>query len=143
MKDIVTQIQLDYPKIYLACHKEHVKERSNKEYLSSRDSTLLAHISSDDYSTPTQLAKHLNISLSTLSEALSKLEKLKFIHSQIDPEDSRKRQIRLSSKGLKAMKDLSVLDTDKLTQLLRKLSQEEMKTVATGISILAKATAYK
>ena len=40
----VLEIQRLYPQIYLACHVDHVRASSTEWRLSSRDSSILAHL---------------------------------------------------------------------------------------------------
>ncbi len=135
--DTVTEIQRLYPQIYLACHVEHVKARSNDAGISARDASILAHLSLTDYQRPRQLAGHLNISASTLSEALHHLASLGLVNHRVDADDERKVLFRLTESGLAAMKQASVLDSAKLQALVDKLSADEQRAVVTGLRLLA------
>ena len=44
----VLEIQRLYPQIYLACHVDHVRASSTEWRLSSRDSSILAHLDTDE-----------------------------------------------------------------------------------------------
>ena len=137
--DAVTEIQRFYPRIYLACHTHHIKARSNKHALSPRDATILAHLESEQWTSPTALARHLGIALPTLSEATTKLEELEYLEVTLDPNDERRRRLRLTAKGLEAMKGASVLNTERLSSLVALLTEEERYEVVKGLRLLADA----
>ena len=137
--DPVTEVQRLYPRVYLACHVHHVKARSNEHSLSARDSTILAHVEADHWTSPGQLARHLGISAGTLSEATTKLEELGYLEVNVDPDDERRRRLKLTRKGVEAMKGASVLNTDRLTTLMNRLSEDQRRQVVTGLRLLANA----
>jgi len=136
----VIQIQALYPKIYLACHSEHSKSRSSTRSLSNRDMTILAHLYDTQLTYNKQLAAHLKVAPSTLSEALNNLVALKMLVVSVDEEDERKSRYRLSALGEKALQESSVLNTQKLQQLLDKLTATEQQQVVEGLRLLADAS---
>jgi DNA-binding MarR family transcriptional regulator len=139
LEQVATEIQKYYPQIYHACHTEHVKAASSEVNLSSRDSAILAHVSVNELSNPSRLARHLKVSASTISEALANLESLGYVKSQKDANDDRKQKLVLTDKGLHAMKSSSVLDSFKLIHLLSFLTAEDRLRAVEGLAILAKA----
>ena len=138
--NLVIQIQAHYPKIYLACHSEHSKSRSSASSLSNRDMTILAHLYDGQLTHNKQLAAHLKVAPSTMSEALNNLVALQMLVVSVDAEDERKSRYRLSALGEKALQESSVLDSQKLQQLLNKLSATEQQQVVQGLRLLADAT---
>src|SRR5262245_11140292 len=99
---LVRCIQRYYPQIYLACHVDHVRTKSNRYHLSAHDSSLLAHL---DEAAPTlagDLARHLGISNSTLSAALKRLEALGYLARKPRPRDRRQIELRLTTAGAEA-----------------------------------------
>jgi len=72
----VFEIQRLYPQIYLACHVDHVRASSTEWRLSSRDSSILAHLYGATGMSPKMLATHLNVAASTLSAAIARLVEL-------------------------------------------------------------------
>ena len=139
-KNLVIQIQAHYPKIYLACHSEHSKSRSSASSLSNRDMIILAHLYDGQLTTNKALAGHLKLAPSTLSEALNNLVALQMLIVSVDAEDERKSHYQLSVQGEKALQDSSVLDTQKLQQLLNKLSATQQQQVVEGLRLLADAS---
>jgi DNA-binding MarR family transcriptional regulator len=136
----VLQVQMLYPRIYMACHADHVRAASSEGVLSARDSTILAHLAVDGYASPSVLAKHLNVTRATLSEALTNLEQLDYVTSRPDVEDERRRNVQLTGKGLEALSRSSVLDYKRLKHLLGALTSDERRRAIEGLSLLAGAS---
>jgi DNA-binding MarR family transcriptional regulator len=135
----VTEIQMLYPRIYMACHTYHTKARSSEVQLSARDSSILAHLSVKELTRPGALAKHLDVAASTLSEALHNLVSLGYVNSKIDPNDERRTEFKLTTKGVLAMKVSSVLDSQKVTTVLDRLTPDQRTNAIKGLRLLADA----
>ncbi len=140
---MVTQIQMLYPRIYMACHVDHVKARSSESQISARDSSILAHLNSEHFQRPSVLAKHLEVTPSTLSEALHNLVSLGYVSFKTNPDDERRTEFKLTAKGITAMKNSSVLDSNKVADLLGRLSPEEREKAVEGLRLLADAAIEK
>lgn len=135
----VLELQRLYPQIYLACHVDHVRASSTEWRLSSRDSSILAHLDSDAGMSPKVLAAHLNVAASTLSAAITKLVELGYINSDPAQSDKRHRELRLTQKGEEAMAATSVLEADRVAALLERLSEPERDAALRGLRLLARA----
>src|SRR5690349_2419799 len=98
----VIEVQRCYPRIYLACHTEHVKTTTGSA-LSQRDASILAHLREAELTSQADLARHLNVTPETVSEAIKKLGELGYVETSSDLEDERKRRVSLTEKGAKAM----------------------------------------
>jgi DNA-binding MarR family transcriptional regulator len=141
LEALVTEIQMLYPRIYMACHVDHVKARSSESKISARDSSILAHLSTEYFQRPSVLAKHLEVSPSTLSEALHNLVSLGYVSFKANPNDERRTEFKLTAKGITAMKNSSVLDSGKVVTLLGRLSRDDRQKAVEGMRILADAAA--
>lgn len=135
-------IQVAYPQVYLACHTRHQRKRTTVHRLSPRDSSILAHLDPVVAIKPAQLAAHLSIARSTLSEALKGLTALGY--TQQTPRTASKGQrggvgILLTPRGLAAIRETSVLEAPRLRAVLETLSPVELRAVARGMSVLASA----
>jgi DNA-binding MarR family transcriptional regulator len=139
VEDFVTEMQILYPRIYMACHVDHVRARSSASRISARDSAILAHLSLKQFQSPGALAKHLEVSASTLSEALHNLVSLGLVSVSTHPDDDRRAEFRLTENGRGAMKDASVLDSDRVAALFERLSKEDRRRAIEGLRILADA----
>ncbi|MBI3887250.1 MAG: winged helix-turn-helix transcriptional regulator [Opitutae bacterium] len=136
----IRAIQRCYPQIYLACHVDHVRTKSNRHHLSAHDSTLLAHL---DETTPMlagSLARHLGIANSTLSASLNRLESLGHLTRTPARRDQRQTELRLTAKGTEAMAEASVIDPRRIASVLAKLSPAKQKRAVAGLALLAAAS---
>ena len=138
---IVFEIQRLYPQIYLACHVDHVRASSTKWRISSRDSSILAHLDRETGMSPKTLAAHLSVAPSTLSAAIGRLVDLDYISSEPQQADQRQRELRLTARGVEAMESTSVLDRDRVSLLVARLNAEEREIALKGLVLLARAAA--
>jgi DNA-binding MarR family transcriptional regulator len=134
----VQEIQRLYPQIYLACHVEHVRASSTKWRLSSRDSSILAHLDTEKGMSPRTLATHLSVAPSTLSAAIRRLTELGYINSDPPQTDMRLRELRLTERGAAAMAGTSVLDSGRVEALLAALTKKEREIALEGLRVLAR-----
>jgi DNA-binding MarR family transcriptional regulator len=135
----VAAVQRAYPKIYLACHTRHERRRSNAAQLTAHESSLLAHLSATTPMRASELARHLDVTPSTMSAAIKRLAAAGYIASTRDPEDARALALRLSSKGAKAMQAGSVLDSALVRRLLAVMSADDRTRAIAGLELLAAA----
>ncbi|HEV2804348.1 MAG TPA: MarR family winged helix-turn-helix transcriptional regulator [Chthoniobacterales bacterium] len=136
---IVREIQRLYPQIYLACHVDHVRATSTKWKLSSKDSSILAHLDDKRGTSPRTLAAHLSVAPSTLSAAIRRLTDLAYISSEPAQADMRQRELRLTTRGVKAMAETSVLDGRRVAALLKLIDSEKRPAALNGLRLLAAA----
>ncbi len=133
----VRAIQRYYPQIYLACHVDHVRTKSNRHHLSAHDSTLLAHLDESQSTLAGSLARHLGIANSTLSPALNRLESLGHLTRTPSRHDKRQIELCLTALGAEAMAEASVLDAKRVAAVLENLSATEQKRAVAGLALLA------
>jgi DNA-binding MarR family transcriptional regulator len=136
---LVRVVQRCYPQIYLACHVDHVRTKSNRYHLSAHDSSLLAHLEEDAPTTPRELARHLGISNSTLSAALKRLEGLGYLARRAKVRDARQVELRLTAAGAEAMAAASVLDAGRVGAVLAQLAAAPRRRAVAGLQLLAEA----
>ena len=139
MTQDVRLVQTCYPQIYLACHIAHTTRRSSRSGLTPRDSSLLAHLDERTPVSPTALARHLGVGKSALSAAVKRLVRLGFIRVDRSPRDRRRFDLRLASEGVRAMRNSSVLEADRVARLLRILNASERRAALRGLTLLANA----
>jgi MarR family transcriptional regulator, organic hydroperoxide resistance regulator len=136
----VELVQRCFPQIYLACHKRHIRASSTTYRLSARDSSILAHLSQTIPITPTELAAHLSVRGSTLSAAIHRLVQLGYLQRKKTPRDRRTVALTLTPQGAKAMAKTSVLDSERVSTVLARLSRSEKQRALEGLALLAKAS---
>ena len=135
----VTQIQFAYPQIYYACHTRHERRRSSAARLSPRDAQLLVHLDVGAALAVSKLALHMDLAASTVSEALTRLEALGFVQKTPGSSDRRQVGVRLTPKGVAAVRDGSVLETDRLRRVLARMAPRDRVAVIAGLTRLARA----
>jgi DNA-binding MarR family transcriptional regulator len=136
----IERIQFCYPQVYYACHTRHVRARSDASHLSARDSEILVHLDRSTPQTLTELASHMDLARSTLSEAVSKLETFGYLEkAPRDRRDRRQIGIVLTRKGVEAVRRTSVLESRRLHTALSRLSSSDLSAVIAGLETLARA----
>jgi DNA-binding MarR family transcriptional regulator len=139
IEESLVRVQAAYPRIYLACHSRHQNVRTTPQKLSQRDASLLAHLTETDAVPHCDLAHHMGIAKSTLSEDLSGLEELGFVIRRTDADDARGTLISRTAAGTRAMSDGPVLESARLRELLGKLTEEERRRAIEGLELMARA----
>jgi DNA-binding MarR family transcriptional regulator len=135
----IAQIQFAYPQIYYACHTRHDRRRSTAGHLSPRDSQMLVHLDQGAALPVSRLAHHMGLAASTVSEALTRLESLGFVHKAPASSDRRQVGVRLTAKGVAAVRAGSVLETQRLRRVLARMSVRDRVAVVSGLTRLARA----
>lgn len=139
MDDELLAVLRAYPQIYLACHVEHRTRGASPNRLTAREAGLLAHIEDPGGASPAGLARHLGIAPSTLSAALARLAGQGLLTLDADPDDARRKRVRLTGAGRSALARDSVLDPDRLAAVLALLPADERRRAVDGLSALAEA----
>jgi DNA-binding MarR family transcriptional regulator len=139
MDSLVRRIQRAYPQIYLACHVEHTTH-SRDHGMSERDSRVLAHLDELAPVGVSVLARHLDVGLSTVSEAAQRLAALGLVERRQGTRDRRGVELRLTAAGLAHMQSSSVLDPARLAAVLAGLAPRERSAAVRGLELLARAS---
>ena len=135
----VAAVQRWYPQIYLACHTQHHRRRSNGLRLTAHESSILAHLSPEHPMRASELARHLGVGPSTMSAALKRLTSLGYVARARDASDRRAASLRLSKMGERALQAGSVLETSRVAALLAQLTRAERLQALRGLGLLAGA----
>lgn len=139
MDELVFAVQQFYPRVYHACHAEHVRKRSTPFRLSARDSAILAHLGQGGFSNARDLAHHLGIGAPTMSSALQHLERQGYLARGARTGRSPERRLALTEAGRAALQATSVLATDRVAALLQQLPARDRARAVAGLGLLAKA----
>lgn len=87
-----------------------------------------------------QLAQHMNVRSSTMSQMLDRLERERWICRNSAPDDSRVRIIELTNEGNKLIQAIELIWHERLAQPMETLSQEEQAQLIELLLKLAHAT---
>ena len=139
MDDLVRRVQRAYPQVYLACHTEHTTH-ARDHGMSERDSRVLAHLDELAPVTVSDLARHLGVGLSTVSEAAQRLERLGLVTRGRSAPDRRAVALRLTPAGVAHMQTSSVLDAARVATVLARLTGRDRSAAVRGLELLARAS---
>jgi DNA-binding MarR family transcriptional regulator len=134
----VRAVQACYPRIYLACHIQHLHRTAARANLTETESSLLAHLDEEQPIRASELARHMGVSRSSMSATIKRLMRLGYIASAREADDARALALRLSPAGARAMQAGSVLDTGRVAALLARLSPADRKKAIEGLGLLAR-----
>lgn len=135
----IRAVQAYYPRIYLACHIQHLRRTPARAHLTESESNLLGHLDERRPIRASELARHMGVSRSSMSATIKRLVRLGYIVRAREEDDARALALRLSPAGARAMQAGSVLDTGRVAALLAKLPAQDRKRAVEGLRLLAHA----
>ena len=136
----IERVQFAYPQIYYACHTRHERRRSDAVQLSMRDSEMLVHLDRATPTTVSALARHMDLARSTVSEAMTALERHGYVVKRpLGDRDRRHVGLVLTDKAVAAVRATSVLETARLRTVLLRLPPREREVVADALTRFARA----
>jgi DNA-binding MarR family transcriptional regulator len=135
----VAAVFRDYPRIFLSCHREHVRDPKSGMLLSSNQVSVLDHLDPVHATSLSGLAKHMGVTASTMSIAVDRLVKLGYVVRELDDADRRRVRLRLTDAGVRVCAASSVLEPDLVEQMLDQLSAAERREALKGLGLLARA----
>ena len=128
-----------YPLIYFACHTRHVADPDSENSLTSHQSSILDHLNDEVGLRVSDLASHMGVTNSTMSININRLSDMGYVTRERDVEDKRVVRVRLTEEGLRIKLASSVLDPDRVMNVLRKLDAREREKAIEGLRLLASA----
>lgn len=127
-----------YPRIFLACHTSHRRDPATRKVLSDSQASLLDHLDEVESIRLTDLARHLGITPSSASLAVSRLAARGYIARSRSPGDGREVRLRLSPSGRRVRDAQEVLNPALVRRLVAKLGPREQVRAIEGLAILAR-----
>ena len=128
-----------YPKIYLACHTRHLRDDETGRSLSPHLGSILDHLDVQPPLALSTLAKHLDVTESTVSIQIDKLANAGYVKRIRDTQDRRRVRLRLTSAGMRVKEQNSVLDSELVREMISLLRPEEVEAALGGLDLLAEA----
>jgi len=128
-----------YPKIYLACHTRHLRDDESGKSLSPRLASILDHLDTSPPLTLSSLAKHLDVTESTVSLQIDKLQEGGYVRRLRDTEDRRRVLVMLTPRGKRIKEQNSVLDADLVKEMISLLRPKDVEAALIGLDLLAEA----
>jgi DNA-binding MarR family transcriptional regulator len=135
----VADVLRDYPRIYFACHRRHVRDGGTGALLSAAQASILDHLDAVDPTTLGGLAEHMGVTPGTMSVAVDRLVKGGYVHRAPDPVDRRRVLLHLTEQGVRVRGANSVLDPALVAGMLDQLDDRERAAALHGLRLLARA----
>ena len=128
-----------YPRIYFACHTRHVRDPSSGDQVSAHQASILDHLDEVDPLSVGALADHMGVTVATMSLAIDRLERKRYVRRDRDPKDGRRVLLRVTPAGVQLREATSVLDPVRVEQVLAQLSLADRDAALKGLDLLARA----
>jgi DNA-binding MarR family transcriptional regulator len=128
-----------YPQIYFACHTRHVRDRRSNTVLSAHQASVLDHLDEIEPTNLRTLAAHMGVTASTMSIAVNRLVRQRYVLRRRATHDARQVHLLLTRAGVRIKAKKSVLDPALVKSLLEQLSTDERKQALCGLGLLAQA----
>lgn len=129
-----------YPRIYFACHTRHVRDPATGADVSAHQASILDHLDEVDPMSMTDLAGHMGVTVATMSLAIDRLERRRYVRRDRDPRDGRRVLLRITPAGVRLRDANSVLDPVRVEQVLAHLSPADRERALKGLQLLAHAS---
>ena len=135
----VAQVFRDYPRIYFACHREHVRDPKTGVDVSARQVSILDHLDANHPTMLSDLAKHLGVTPATMSLAIGRLVDRGYVTRVLDPVDRRKVQLRLTATAFASRTPTRCSRPTLVEDMLDQLSTTDRRAALHGLELLARA----
>ena len=135
----VAAVFRDYPRIYFACHRRHVRDDESGTHVSARQVSILDHLDSETPTMLSDLANHMGVTPATMSIAVGRLVQQGYVTRVLDPVDRRKVQLRLTDAGTRICAANSVLEPMLVGDMLDQLSAPDRRAALRGLALLGRA----
>ena len=110
-----------YPAIFLACHRQHVREDEAGKAVTEHQASVLNHLHATRAITLSKLAEHMGVGRSTMSITVARLVRGGYIASRRDKNDARRVGLTLTPAGVRVKEQNSVLDPELVSAMLRSM----------------------
>lgn len=134
----VAAVFRDYPRIYFACHRRHVRDPQSGALVSQQQVSILDHLDPVHPTILGDLADHMGVTPSTMSIAVGRLVGQGYVSRVIDAADRRRVQLRLTDAGARVRAASSVLEPELVADMLDQLDDAERSDALRGLSLLAR-----
>jgi DNA-binding MarR family transcriptional regulator len=135
----MTAVMTLYPRIYFACHTRHVRDPQSQRMLSRHQASILDHLDELEPTTVMDLAAHMGVTAGTMSLSIDRLERKGYVVRLKDAKDRRRVHVRLTTAGVRVREASSVLDPQRVADLVSRLSDEDRTRAIEGLGLLARA----
>src|ERR1700722_6171184 len=138
-RDAVRQVMAHYPRIYFACHTRHVKDPKTQRQVSAHQASILDHLDENDPTALVELARHMGVTVSTMSLNVERLVRRGYVRRTRDAKDRRRLRLLLTASGLRLREASTVLEPARVSAMLNELDADERAQALRGLALLADA----
>ena len=138
-RDAVRSVMENYPRIYFACHTRHVKDPKTRRQVSAHQASILDHLDETEPTALVELARHMGVTVSTMSLNVERLVRRGYVRRTRDAEDRRRLRLLLTAGGLRLREASSVLEPARVSAMLDELEADELARALKGLELLARA----
>jgi len=128
-----------YPRIFLACHRRHVRDESSGRTISAHQAGVLDHLDAIEPTHLRELAAHLGVTPSTMSLTVDRLERGGYVRRWRDRADARCVNLTLTRAGARIKQKQKALDENLVEAMLRRVPPRERPAALAGLQTLARA----
>ena len=128
-----------YPKIFFACHARHVRDPQTRTLVSAHQVQILDHLDADEPTSLSGLARHMGVTVGTMSVGVERLVRRGYVRRDRDPSDGRRVNLRLTPAGARVRESHSVLEPELVRSMLLGLEGERRARALDGLALLAEA----
>lgn len=127
-----------YPAIFLACHRQHVREDEAGKIITEHQASILSHLQSRRSTTLSKLAEHMGVGRSTMSITVARLVRGGYIARSRDKDDARRIALTLTAIGVRVKEQNTVLEPELVRAMFRAMPARELETALQGMECMAK-----
>jgi DNA-binding MarR family transcriptional regulator len=127
-----------YPAIFLACHRQHVREDEAGKAITERQASVLDHLHATPPMTLSKLAEHMGVGRSAMSITVKRLVRGGYVKTSRDKVDGRCIGLTLTHLGVQVKEQNTILDPELVRKMFRLMPAGELETALQGIERLAK-----
>jgi DNA-binding MarR family transcriptional regulator len=138
-RDAVRSVMENYPRIYFACHTRHVKDPKTRRQVSAHQASILDHLDESEPTALVELARHMGVTVSTMSLNVERLVRRGYVRRTRDAEDRRRLRLLLTASGLRLREASTVLEPARVSAMLGELNSDELERALRGLALLADA----
>jgi DNA-binding MarR family transcriptional regulator len=137
-RDPLDRILTSYPVVHHACRRRSVAAPGGRR-VSAHQAAVLGRLDRRDGSTLTDLAGAVGVALPTMSLLVDRLVRAGLVRRERDPSDGRRVLLRLTAVGDRVRASHSLLDPERVRELLGVMTPEERAAGAEGLAVMARA----
>src|SRR5579872_812234 len=130
--DPVRQVMTYYPRIFFACHTEHVRGPKTRRKLSAHQASILDHLDEIEPTGLNDLARHMGVTPSTMSLTVDRLARDGYVKRGADLRDGRRVALRITRAGARLRDQMTVLDADRVKAMLGQMKPADRREALRG-----------